>query len=133
MPVETYPTTSFALKRTTRAGVLGTVFDLALGEDGGPLLAEGAKELQQAVALRLLMVRGEAWEDTECGLPWHELMGMKPPNREYLHHELLQELRKEQRIVQVDQLGVTDDPARRRVSVTAYVTTRNGEKVKVEL
>jgi len=133
MPVETYPTTSFALERTTRIGVLGTIFDLALGEDGGPVLVEGAKELQQAVALRLLMVRGEAWEDTECGLPWHSLMGMRPPNKGFLHHELLQELRKEDRVVQVDQLEITDDVARRSVSAKAYVTTRNGEKVKVEL
>ena len=129
----TYPTTSWALERTSRAGVMGTVFDLALGEDGGPVLVEAAKELQQTVTLRLLMVRGEAWEDTECGLPWFDLMGMRPPNKGYFNHELLQELRKEERIVQVDQLSITDDPARRSVRATAYVTTRNGEKVKVEL
>jgi len=127
----TYPTTSFALQRTTRAGVLGTVFDLALGEDGGPQLVEGSKELQQSVALRLLMVRGEAWEDMECGLPWHELMGMRPPNKPFFHHQLLQELRKEDRIVQVDRLGITDNEALRTVNATAYVTTRDGSKVKV--
>lgn len=129
---DTYPTTSFKLKRTTRAGVFGTLFDLELGEDGGPQLLQDSPELRQAVTLRLLMVRGEAWEDLDCGLSWHDMMGMRPPNTPFLHHEMLQELRKERRIMQVDQLGIDSDEESRHVGVTAYVTAKDGSKVKVE-
>jgi hypothetical protein len=131
--METYPTTSWKMKRTTRAGVFGTVFDLDLDEDGGPMLIQDSPELCQTVTLRLLMVRGEAWEAPGCGLPWHTLMGMRPPNTPFLHHEMLQELRKEDRIVQVDQLGIDSDEDLRHVAVTAYATTRDGSKVKVKV
>ncbi len=130
---DSYPTTSFKLSTMTQAGVLGTVFDLALGDDGGPQLCQDSKELQQATALRLLMVRGEAWEDPACGLPWHSLAGMKPTNRDLLRFEMLSELRKDARIRQVDSLSITEDALRRSVSVTTYVTARDGSRVKVVL
>jgi len=133
MPIPTHPTTSFRLKRTSEAGVLGTLFDLELGEDGGPLLVEGSKELQQSIALGLLMVRGEAWEAPRRGLPWHELVGMKPTNMEVVRFLILDELRADRRIRQVESLELTDDPARRGLTVRARVSGVSGEKVLVSL
>jgi hypothetical protein len=58
---------------------------------------------------------------------------MKPTNRDLLRFEMLTELRKDARIRQVDSLSITEDVLRRSVSVTAYVTARDGSKVKVTL
>ena len=128
-----FPTTSFKLKRTTRPGVLGAVFDLDTGPDGGPQLVEGSKELAQALELRLLMVRGEAWEDTACGLPWFSFLGQKPPNEPLFRVELLRELRKDLRVRQVDSIYFRYDQARRHQYAEAYCTARDGAKVRVEV
>lgn len=133
MAIETYPTTSFKLKRTSRAGVLGTVYDLQLGEDGGPLFVEGSKEQAQSLALRLLMVQGEAWEEPRCGLPWHDLMGMKPPNLYLVRYEILQQLYEDERVQQVRSLDIRYEALTRKVNVEAQITTKDGSTVKVTL
>jgi|GEM_PF-3210925 len=132
-PLESHPTTSFKLKRVPAIGVLNPVFDLDLGDDGAPQLLEDSAELAQALTLRLLMVVGEAWEDPACGLPWLQLRGMRPGSRELVMYLVLAQLQKEPRVRQVQSLSVDVDQRTRRVSVTAYVITRDGSKVKVEL
>ena len=129
----TYPTTSFKLMTLTQPGTLGPVYDLDLGDDGGPQLVTGSKELAQSIALRLRMVRGEAWEEPDCGLPWFDFLGAKPGNRSLLRHEILLELRKDERVVQVDSLRITEDPVTRSVSVTAAVRGVDGSTIRVEV
>lgn len=133
MAIETYPTTSFKLKKTSRAGVLGTVYDLELGEDGGPQFIEDAKEQAQSIALRLLMVQGEAWEEPQCGMPWHDLMGMKPPNLHLARYEILQQLYEDERVQQVQSLDIGYEALTRKVSVAAQVIAKDGSTVKVTL
>ena len=130
---DSYPTTSFKLMTLRQPGILGPVYDLDLGEDGGPQLVEGSKELAQSIALRLRMVRGEAWEEPDCGLPWFDFLGAKPGNRNLLRHEILLELRKDERITQVDSLTISEDAQRRGVDVKALVRGVDGSTVRVEV
>ncbi len=129
----TYPTTSFKLMTLTQPGTLGPVYDLDLGEDGGPQLVEDSQELAQSIALRLRMIRGEAWEEPDCGLPWFDFLGAKPGNLSLLRHEILLELRKDERIVQVDSLIITEDPQQRAVTIKAAVRGVDGSTIRVEV
>jgi hypothetical protein len=117
---------------------MGPVMDLDLGPDGGPQLIEGPGELAQTVEVRLRMIRGSAWEDVACGLwskpggtPNGVVMGQKPGNRNLLRFEILQELRKEARVTQVDSLTITEDQALRTVSARAYVRGTDGAKIAI--
>lgn len=135
-----YPTTSFKLTTTLVAGVMGPVYDLDLGADGGPQLVTGSAELAQSIEVRLRMIRGEAWEDRECGL-WSKPgaaingvpMGQKPGNRDALRFELLQELRKDRRVTQVDSLAITEDQAARTVSIRGSVRGIDGAKIPIQV
>jgi len=129
----TYPTTSFKLTTLTQPGTLGPVYDLDLGDDDGPQLVTGSEELAQSIALRLRMIRGEAWEEVNCGLPWFDFLGAKPGNLAVLRHEILLELRKDERIVQIDSLTITEDPQQRTVSIKAAVRGVDGSTIRVEV
>jgi len=130
---DSYPTTSFKLMTLTRPGVLGPIYDLELGEDGGPQLVEDSAELAQSIALRLRMVRGEAWEEPDCGLPWFDWLGAKGGSRNLVRHEVLLELRKDERIRQVESLTVSEDPTHRTLDIKAHVRGVDGATVRVEV
>ena len=134
-----YPTTSFKLYKTRFPGIMGPVYDLELGPDGGPQLVSGSPELAQTVEVRLRMIRGEAWEDVDCGLwarpggePNGVQMGQKPGNKNLFRFEILQELRKEERITQIDSLTISEDVATRTVQASAVIRGVDGSKVAVE-
>ena len=128
---DSYPQQDIQVIRVRTAGNVWPQFGLDLGADGGPQVITDAKELAQKLEMNLVSILGEYWDGQGVGLRWFDLLGMKPYSLDYLRVEILRELTRHDRVVQVDSLSLSFDEAARHVSVSASVKTASGETVRV--
>ena len=128
---DSYPQMDIKVVRVRTAGNVWPQFGLAIGADGGPVTIEGAGELGQKLEMNLVSILGEYWDGQRVGLRWFDLLGMKPPSLDYLRVEILRELNRHDRVMQVDSLSLDFDEAVRHVSVSANIRTMSGETIKV--
>jgi hypothetical protein len=116
---------------TIRVRRLDASHDPSFGKGQGDFLHD-IDAVAQIIKTRLLLFKGEWWEDTNSGLPlWQSILGVSGAtrNRQAIEHIIQKRIRETPHVTSVLSVSSTYDPSTRAYSFTATVDTKFGTLV----
>lgn len=107
-------------------------FDMTFGHGLNDYL-QAAPAVGQNIRTRLMLILSEWFLDTTVGMPWAQLLGVKPANQALLEASIQQCILNTADVTGITAFSLSVDSAQRKATVSVTVTTIYGTSLALEI